>query len=76
MRAHGEPLYRYVLCGFPDAGFQLFDGLALPAGLGGDEAEDDGLLFGDVAERLEVTRAIVVVFEEQAVGVYAAEDLA
>src|SRR5918999_5115360 len=75
LRAHGEPLYRYVLCGLPDAGFELFDGLALSAGLGGDEAEDDGLLFGDVAERLEVTRALVVIFEEQAVGGFVGEDL-
>lgn len=70
LRAYGEPLQRHVPCSLPNSGFELFDGLASRTGLGGDEAEDDGFVLGNVPEGLEVARALVVVLEEQAVGVF------
>src|ERR671917_562949 len=46
--AYGEPLQREVPGGLPDAGFELFDCLAV-GGLRGYQAEDYDLAFGDVA---------------------------
>ena len=65
--AQGQPLQRQVLGGLMDAVGELFH--RLPAGaFGRHKTEDDRLVVGNVLQGRKGARALVVVFQEQALG--------
>src|SRR3972149_6802693 len=68
LRADRQVLDRYVLRRLIDAPPQLVDGLKLRL-LRADEAEDDHLVPGHEAQRLEAAGALRVVLEQEAVDV-------
>src|SRR5207302_1213926 len=54
------------LCGLPDTAFQCV--FALQSWLlGADQSQYDGTIFGNLAQRLEPSRALFVIFKEEAV---------
>jgi hypothetical protein len=67
--ATGQLLQRRVLGGFVDAALQVVLVFQL-AELGGHQAQHHGLALGQVAQRLEVAGAVVVVFQEVGVEVH------
>lgn len=74
LRANAEPGKWKILCSSRDALAQVIEGFEL-AGLGAYQAEHDEFVFGDVLERLERTRAIIVVLEQEPVYFEALEEL-